>query len=103
MKYLRYEISRLAQCEIKLILHTPQAYIFPEGDILCEAYIIRSETVRISLQKALASQVLFAGGDGGTWQASFARVAGATIICPPRSACGEPLRALSKLACEFGE
>ena len=33
-------------------VHTPQAYIIPEGDIICEAYITRSGTERISLKEA---------------------------------------------------
>lgn len=39
----KHDIQPLRICMIRYpFLHTPPAYIIPEGDIICEAYIIRS-------------------------------------------------------------
>jgi len=40
MKYLRYEISRFARYEIKLILHTPQAYFIVKQFHILQEYFI---------------------------------------------------------------
>ena len=45
------DVAPFGRSDVMCSVHTPQAYIIPVGDIICEAYITRSGTERISLQK----------------------------------------------------